>query len=62
MFSPLQKGVNHVLDIISDALRKSKHATLNKSSFELHFGRKRNTELFLGREKITKNFSHQSTI
>ena len=61
-FSPQYKGLNHVLHTILDDLRKSKHAILKKSPFEVHFGRKPNTEFSLARDKILANASDQSSL
>ena len=61
-FSPQYKGLNSVLHTILDDLRKSKHATLKKSPFEVHFGRKPNTKFSLARDKILANASDQSSL
>ena len=61
-FSPQFEGLNHVLHTILDDLRKSKHATLKKSPFKIHFGQKSNTEFSLASDKILANDSDQSTL
>ena len=40
------------LQQINDDIRKSKHFTLKMSSFELHFGRKPNTEFSIARDNV----------
>ena len=61
-FIPQYKVLNSVLYTILDDRRKFKHATLKKSPFEIHFGRKPNTEFSLARDKILANASDQSSL
>ena len=60
-FSPQYKILNSVLHTFLDDLRKFKHASLKKSPFKIHFGRKRNTEFSWARDKILANDSDQNS-
>ena len=49
---PNLKNLKSTLQQIIDDIRKTKHSTLKLSPFELHFGRKPNTEFSLARDNV----------
>ena len=49
---PNFKNLKSTLQQFIDDIRKTKHSTLEVSPFELHFGRKPNTEFSLARDNV----------